>query len=203
MYAEVWGIKTLPASDKYIISIEDSEHNNIYDNSDATFTIVKENWQTYINKELGYSIGYPASWVFREFPDTKSGAGFRLESSPDDIASECVAIDARVAPANESATPFEEYVRKAAAAEIQNYEKLNSIQAITTASGLVGYETTWIYKDVSGNEKVSLPIAYFDNKENKQAGQNQSNYKTIQVILNNKDCERVYSQMLLTFKFTQ
>jgi len=39
LYAEVWGVKTLPASDKYMIIIEDSEHNNVYDISDVVFSI--------------------------------------------------------------------------------------------------------------------------------------------------------------------
>jgi hypothetical protein len=39
LYAEVWGVKTLPASDKYIVIIEDSEHNNVYDISDVVFSI--------------------------------------------------------------------------------------------------------------------------------------------------------------------
>lgn len=39
LYAEVLGIKDLPASDKYLITIEDGEHNNIFDTSDAMFSI--------------------------------------------------------------------------------------------------------------------------------------------------------------------
>jgi len=39
LYAEVWGVKTLPLSDKYMVIIEDSEHNNVYDVSDGVFTI--------------------------------------------------------------------------------------------------------------------------------------------------------------------
>ncbi|MFA6437148.1 MAG: MliC family protein [Candidatus Paceibacterota bacterium] len=39
LYAEVLGIKDLPVSDKYLITIEDSEHNNVYDTSDAIFSI--------------------------------------------------------------------------------------------------------------------------------------------------------------------
>ncbi|MDD5430828.1 MAG: Ser-Thr-rich GPI-anchored membrane family protein [Candidatus Pacebacteria bacterium] len=39
LYAEVWGITDLPASDKYFVIIEDSEKNNIYDKSDTTFSI--------------------------------------------------------------------------------------------------------------------------------------------------------------------
>lgn len=39
LYAEVWGINDLPLSNKYRITIEDAEHNNIYDSSDVNFTI--------------------------------------------------------------------------------------------------------------------------------------------------------------------
>lgn len=39
LYAEVLGINALPVSDKYIVTIEDSQHNNIFDNSDASFNI--------------------------------------------------------------------------------------------------------------------------------------------------------------------
>jgi membrane-bound inhibitor of C-type lysozyme len=39
LYAEVWGVKTLPVSDKYMVIIEDSEHNNVYDISDVVFSI--------------------------------------------------------------------------------------------------------------------------------------------------------------------
>jgi hypothetical protein len=39
IYAEVWGVKDLPASDKYLVTVEDSDRNNIYDTSDAVFSI--------------------------------------------------------------------------------------------------------------------------------------------------------------------
>jgi membrane-bound inhibitor of C-type lysozyme len=39
LYAEVLGIKALPTSDKYLVIVEDKEHSNIYDTSDATFSI--------------------------------------------------------------------------------------------------------------------------------------------------------------------
>jgi len=39
LYAEVLGIKALPASDRYLVTIESNEHNNIYDMSDAAFSI--------------------------------------------------------------------------------------------------------------------------------------------------------------------
>jgi len=45
LYAEVLGINALPASDKYILTIEDKDHNNIYDMSDASFSIVASSTQ--------------------------------------------------------------------------------------------------------------------------------------------------------------
>jgi len=39
LYSEVWGIKVLPVSDRYLVTVEDKDHNNIYDTSDVTFSI--------------------------------------------------------------------------------------------------------------------------------------------------------------------
>ncbi|MDD5547751.1 MAG: Ser-Thr-rich GPI-anchored membrane family protein [Candidatus Pacebacteria bacterium] len=39
LYAEVWGITDLPASEKYLVIIEDSKENSVYDKSDGVFGI--------------------------------------------------------------------------------------------------------------------------------------------------------------------
>lgn len=153
-------------------------------------------WKIYENDKFGYSVNYPDDWAFREFPDTQTGAGFRLLNSPEEIGSECINVDEKGTAGNEYNTPFGEYIKKAAIVEIQNYVKLNSVKSITTVSGLIGYETTWIYKAFDGQEKISLPITYFENE--KTSGQ--LKYKTVQVSLNNADCGDVYSQMLPTLK---
>jgi len=158
------------------------------------------NWQSYINEKFDYSVNYPSNWTFREFPDTQTGAGFRPLSSSEEIASECVTINAMGTAENEYNAPFGEYVKKAAIVEIQGYEKLNSIESLTTANGLVGYETTWIYKTIDGQEKVSLPITYFENQKTVQTTFGPLKYKTVQIALNNEDCKESYNQMLSTFK---
>jgi hypothetical protein len=38
-YAEVLGVKTLPVFTKYFITVEDKDHNDVYNTSDATFSI--------------------------------------------------------------------------------------------------------------------------------------------------------------------
>ncbi|MFA5083790.1 MAG: hypothetical protein WC475_00170 [Candidatus Paceibacterota bacterium] len=173
----------------------------VSDESDAPFKIVKSaGWQSYMNEKFGYSVDYPNDWTFREFPDTKTGAGFRPSGSPEDIASECVNIDARGTAENEYDTPFDEYVKIAAPVEIQGFEKLNSIEPVMTAGGLTGYKTTWIYKNFSGQEKISLPIAYFDNEETIQESFGPLKYKTVQISLNSEACEEIYNQMLSTFR---
>lgn len=197
-----WTVSDMYPEGNYILGITSYKStpvtNPISDESDATFKIVK-NSQTYTNQNFSYIIGYPNNWTFREFPDTKTGAGFRPINSPDDIASECITIDARGTAENEYNTPFADYVRKAAVVEIQGYEKLNSIEIVTTANGLVGYKTTWIYKNIPGPEKTSLPITYFENKKTVQG----LKYKTVQITLNNEDCQEAYEQMISTFKFLQ
>lgn len=39
LYAEVWGINDLPASDKYMLVVEDAQNNSIYDATDSAFAI--------------------------------------------------------------------------------------------------------------------------------------------------------------------
>lgn len=202
-----WTVSGMYPEGNYVLGITSYASipvtNPISDESDATFRIAKSSWQSYNNKKFGYSINYPSDWTFREFPDTQTGAGFRPLSSANDIESECITIDERGTAANQYNTPFEEYVKTAAINEIQGYERLNSIQPVTAADGLAGFETTWIYKNFSGQEKTSLPITYFDNKKTAQVGGNQLKFKTVQVILNNNDCESIYNQMLSTFKINQ
>jgi hypothetical protein len=161
------------------------------------------NWKVYENSKFGYSINYKSDWTYREFPDTQTGAGFRQLSSPSEIASECITVDEMTTSSSSYDLPFDEYVKKAATVEIQNYEKLNSIKKITAESGLIGYETTWNYRSMKdGTEKISLPITYFENKKTIQDSYGPINYKAVQIRLDNQKCESVYNQMLTTLKLT-
>ena len=80
IYAEAIGVKDLPESNYYLLTVEDSEHNNIYDTSDATFTIGKgavgcANGE-FTNIDGGYSFDCFAEWNFaitkRDAPETDS-----------------------------------------------------------------------------------------------------------------------------------
>lgn len=64
LYAEVLGVTGLPESNKYSISIEDSDNNSVHDSSDATFSInigtVTANEKIYKDDRLGFEFKYPS-----------------------------------------------------------------------------------------------------------------------------------------------
>lgn len=154
---------------------------------------------TYSNNKYGYSIQFPPLLAVREFPDTKTGAGFRPVNQPEDPQYEVISIDVLRRTADMARTPLSEYAKTAAAVEIQNYTKLNSIEEIKTDSGLVGYKTTWIVLPMrvmgassSAQNSVSLPITYFDLP-------NETIPSTVQVTLNDPEYIEAYNLMIKTF----
>lgn len=168
---------------------------NIFSPSPSTVSSPTATWKTYINTKYNYSIKYPDNWTFREFPDTQTGAGFRLANEPNDLNHEYISIDISNRSSDLQALPFEEYVKMGAIEEIQNFMSLASIEKIVTEAGLVGYKTTWnvqMMGEVSGKTSISSPITYFDTKN--------AIGDTIQVKGNINYLD-IYNQMLLTFKF--
>lgn len=72
LYAEVWGTKALPVSDKYFITVEDNEHSNVYDSSDAAFSIVAASVCGGIQGIIcptGYECIYSGGSKFSPYPD--------------------------------------------------------------------------------------------------------------------------------------
>jgi len=195
-----WTVSDMYPTGDYLLSIASYSSlpviDPILDESDAPFQIVKSsqeiNWQTYYNETFGYSLNYPDNLILREFSEIKTGAGFDFQ---DEVPFECITISARGASQSKENLPFDQYVREAAIEEIQDFKRLNSLEKITTNNNLDGYMTTWGYTFLGGEEKISLPITYFEGPGNIQG----TNYKTIQLNLNDLRCEEVYKQMLLTF----
>jgi hypothetical protein len=192
-----WTVSDMyPAGDYLLSIVKYSSNAPITDESDAPFQIVKSsqemNWQTYYNEDFGYSLSYPDNLILREFPETKTGAGFRFK---EEMSGECITVSVREVAKGKENIPFDQYVREAAIEEIQDYKRLNSIEKVTTDNGLDGYKTTWGYTFLGGEEEISLPITYFEGPGNVQG----INYKTIQLNLNDSSCEEIYDQMLRTF----
>ncbi len=121
-------------------------------------------WNTYTNTKHQYSIDYPTSWNKTESP-SGDGVSFnpqnsvKTEGMTDEIT---VYVGQKTMTENE--LTFEEYVKVAAIQEIQNYNKLASVEPIALSNGSVGYKTTWMVQSIVNNgsgESESAPITYF------------------------------------------
>jgi len=153
---------------------------------------------TYTNAQFSFSVQYPSTWAYREYPDTKNGAGFSPSTEVSTPYSEVINIKESGRGLNDCGMPFSEYVKIAASHNIQNYEALNSIETVTTDGGLVGYLTTWKVRNMNGEgEFISLPITYFEDQS--QTCSNQTG--EVQFTLENKDYLTEYRQMISSFKF--
>lgn len=152
-----------------------------------------EEWKTYKNSKYGYAVDYPANWNLKEFPDTKTGAGFQ----PPDNQNGVITIDVLgMVLDDRGIIPFAEYVKTAARNEIQNYKSLASIKEVVTNSGLKGYETTWNVAGLTGGTYVSPPRTYFPLPQ-------KYGTKTLQMTLDYSNYADVYHQMLTSVKYSE
>ncbi len=162
-------------------------------------------WLTYTNTRMGYQVQYSPDWSYYEFPDRGTGASFSPKTTPPDVKQIIIVVDAAMAPeefngqkiANMS---FEEYVRIAAVAEIQGFEKLASIEKVE-AQGVTGYVTTWEYQPImstTGEKKleISLPIAYFELNRTVEG----RTYRTLQIRLEDAAYRADFDQLVRTVR---
>ncbi|MBP9719123.1 MAG: hypothetical protein KBD46_01535 [Candidatus Levybacteria bacterium] len=156
--------------------------------------------EIYTNKQNGFRIMYPSNWTYREY---EGGVGFRPLDKPDDPQYEYITLSVSPKPTNIATLPFSEYVKVAAANEIQNYQTLSSINPFTTTDGIKGYTTTWMVQPLGppvspsqggGKPTESLPISYLPALQSQNS---------IEVFLNNQEYRDVYTQMLTTFAYTK
>jgi hypothetical protein len=174
---------------------------------------VIEGWITYVNTKYHYAIDYPQDWVFRESPDTMTGAGFRPTKSPgksifDIVSSEEITIyETGRAEFGDCNIPFPEYVKVVAIHNIQNYDQLNSIKPIVTQNGIKGYVTTWKIRGSAGNNipTPTPPLAYFEDATQKCG----VGTGIVAIVLNSDSNNHlkspgsltIYDQMLSSFRF--
>ena len=156
-------------------------------------------FKTYTNSKYGFSIQYPETLAVREFPDTGDGAGFRPSDQPEDPQYEVITVSVLQKNADMADDSLADYAKVAATIQIQNYEKLNSIDEVKTGLGLTGYKTTWMVAQMpvlgatsSGALTVSQPITYFDLPKAPTPS-------TLQVSLSDENYVSDYEAMLKTF----
>jgi len=121
----------------------------------------------YTNAKYKYTINYPLNWIAREFPGSQTGAGFQPSNVPVAVENEKISVDVgQKVISDPPITSFEEYAKVAAIKEIQSYNKLASIEKVTTKSGVVGYKTAWYVGAPSTDKTPSGPITYFEVPKN-------------------------------------
>ena len=125
--------------------------------------------RSYQNKSFGFSVNIPSDYEIKEYTFLKQQTGLELRR-----ATGIIDIRAGGAGTMYKDMPFDEYVRIAAMAEIQNYERLVSIEAFISKSGVKGYQTYWeVIETIPPDEweegmeprsEVVGPIYYFPPK---------------------------------------
>jgi uncharacterized protein YxeA len=176
----------------YLYSENKSDTSYTFSSPSPSFVASRvADWQTYTNTKNGYSIQYPSDWVYRQYPDTETGAGFQPKSMKLDPANEFITIN--VMPKVSPEGSFSNYVKVAATNEIQGYQSIESLTPFTTPSNLTGYTTTWNVAGLGANSKLSVsnPITYFDLPDSEPPS-------TLQIFLNDPKYLDIYTKMLST-----
>ena len=128
--------------------------------------------RVYKNADFGFSVLYPSDYSARELKWVKEPTGVVLQKKEGTIT-----VQAMAAGTMYEDTPFDDYARIAAAAEIQNFDKLISIERFTSEYGIRGYKTYWKviqHEDTDTGEinaatKVG-PIYYFPPRLKQKLG---------------------------------
>lgn len=142
--------------------------------------------QQYVSKLASFSYLMPEGWQVEEKPEADY-AIIRNQAGKNIIS-----IRVMEKPESLVELPFDQYATQAAKNEIQGYESLESIEQITTESGLTGYKTTWKIKFLGGEEFISNPITYFEHPLNQK--------DSIQITLESADYASEYNLLINSFR---
>lgn len=149
--------------------------------------------KTYSNIKDLYTVTYPGSWSIYEFQDT-IGATFIPEGMKKDPSYGVISIAKSSKSPNLSKLSFEEYVKVAAADEIQGHEKLLSIEQVTTTSSIIGYKTVWQIAKGNPSPFSTSTITYFPLQNDQK--------NTIQISLSDDTYKDIYTQIITSFKYS-
>ena len=117
----------------------------------------------YKNSDFGFTIDYPVDYQGKEIKWINDQIGIDLRNK-----NGAITIQAMGAGTNYESMPFAEYVKIAPTVEIQNYNKLTSIESFVSDYGVKGYKTYWSITKHEDTDKGSIdtaeqvgPIYYF------------------------------------------
>jgi len=132
--------------------------------------------KVYKNQSFYFAITYPCGYEIKEFRFKKLQTGAELTDQEKTIS-----IRAMGAGTMYDKMTFDTYARIAASVEIQNFDKLVSIESFVSQTGVKGYRTYWKVIEIIPpdewkegmvpNHQTVGPIYYFPPKEKKYIGQ--------------------------------
>jgi len=120
----------------------------------------------YKNENFSFAVMIPPGYQMKETPsgDVKEGIELKNEKG-------FINIRAMATGTDYEKMPFDEYVKISASVEIQNYEKLASIEPFVSDHGIKGYKTYWERIETSPDDEpakkedsqvnIDGPIYYF------------------------------------------
>ncbi|MBU0672839.1 MAG: hypothetical protein KJ732_07430 [Candidatus Margulisbacteria bacterium] len=132
--------------------------------------------KVYRNKSFDFSVTYSSQYKIKEFKFEEIQTGAELTEGKKTIS-----IRAMGAGTMYDGMSFDEYVKIAASVEIQNFDKLVSLESFVSQAGVRGYKTYWEvieiippdeWKEGMVPDRNTVgPIYYFPPKEKKYIGQ--------------------------------
>lgn len=147
-------------------------------------------WLNYDNAKYSFSIKYPSTWTHREYP-SGDGVGFSLPNDPSH--SEFLSIQYVERGTANYDSSFNDYVRIAGPQEIQGFQSLESINKVTTISGITGYIVNWNVVNIDGSHSRE-DITYFPLKNGSTHGQ-------IELMGGSSKYPTEYAEMIKTFSY--
>jgi len=132
----------------------------------------KKEANVYRNRDFGYLIAYPSDYQASELKWVKDSIGTVLQGKKGTIT-----VKTMPAGNDYGKLSFDQYVRTAAAGEIQNCSGLVSIESFVSDFGVKGYKTRWeviINEDAESGEikdvKTVGPIYFFPPRRKQKLG---------------------------------
>jgi predicted secreted protein len=96
----------------------------------------------YGNQEFGFAASLQGDYEMKEIVWSQKKLGMDLKNKTGEIT-----VQAMPTGTDYEKMPFEDYVRIAASAEIQNFQKLTRLERFTSDSGAEGYKTYWLVSE--------------------------------------------------------
>lgn len=121
-------------------------------------------WNVYSNDTYKFAVDYPPNWNYIE-TERKNGATFGPANVDNLSSGESIFVQEGGRAGSQCQIPFQDYLYEFGEA-IENYEKVHSIQEVSTQTGLTGYTLRMLFLDRDTqytSSKLSGPYTFFED----------------------------------------